>query len=97
MVSWAHQRTRELADQLLDDAHTFRQRCTDCAAGLRRAGLAAVDAILDVPTVCRDWLRAFALVGRRAGTNAAAATLDARWVVAESIGRMRPGRHDDDD
>lgn len=88
VVSWAHQRTRDLADQILDDAQSFRERCTACRDGLRRARLAVVDAVLDVPTACRERLEAFALASRRTGSKAADAVLDLAWVFTEGAGWM---------
>jgi hypothetical protein len=43
VVSWAHQRTRGLADQLLDDAYNVRQRG---AALARVVGMASADAVV---------------------------------------------------
>jgi hypothetical protein len=54
VVSWAHQRTRGLADQLLDDAHNVRQRGADLACTLGRAGADALAATRDAAWVVGD-------------------------------------------
>ena len=56
MVSWAHQRTRELADQLLDDAYNVRLRGASLAGALRRACADAVAATRDAAWVVGDAL-----------------------------------------
>ena len=86
MVSWAHQRTRDLADQFLDDAHSFRDRCAARADGLRFARLAIVDTVLGVPFACRERLNAFALASRRAGSKAAEAVLNLAWTLTQGAG-----------
>ena len=92
VVSWAHQRSRELADQLLDDAHSFRQRCFERLDGLRRVGLATVYTVRGAPFACREQLEAFALVLRRAGSIAVTAALDLAWLVRTAAAWMRARR-----
>jgi hypothetical protein len=89
VVSWAHQRTRDLADQILDDAQSFREQCTACTDALRRSALAIVDMVLDVPTVCRTRLEALALASRRGAWNAVEAALDLAWLIGQGPGWMR--------
>jgi hypothetical protein len=89
VVSWAHQRTRDLADQILDDAQSLRERCTACTDAVRRAGFVIVDTVLDVPTVCRQRLEAFALASRRRAWSAAEAALDFAWLVGQGVSWMR--------
>jgi hypothetical protein len=67
VVSWAHQRTRELTDQLLDDAYNVRQRGAALAGAVGRAGADAVAATRDAAWVVGD---AFGrLFGRRSHGN----------------------------
>jgi hypothetical protein len=63
VVSWAHQRTRELADQLLDDAYNVRQRGADLAGAVGRAVANAAAATRDAAWVVGDTLTR--PVGRR--------------------------------
>jgi hypothetical protein len=56
VVSWAHQRTRELADQLLDDAYNVRQRGADLAGTVGRAVADAAAATRDAAWVVGDAL-----------------------------------------
>lgn len=81
VVSWAHQRSRELADQLLDDAYSFRQRCADCADALRRAGALILDAVFDLPAGCRRTYGKIAEASYLAAAKAVDAVLDLAWLL----------------
>jgi hypothetical protein len=47
MVSWAHQRGRDLADQILDDAYDIRQKVAAVLDAVRRGALLLCDAFSD--------------------------------------------------
>lgn len=92
MGPWARGRARELADQLLDYADSFRQRWTECGHGLRCAGWAIAESVRDLPWVCGRRREAFALASRRAGSASVEAALDLAWVVTQGVGWMRSRR-----
>ena len=68
VVSWTHQRTRELADQLLDDAYNVRQRGADLAGALGRAAADAMAVARDTAWVVGDAFRRLLGRGGRSGS-----------------------------